>query len=446
MMENIQTPVSPSVWESPSEFREYCAETHPATVADGLKELEAVKQLELFLTLDPKPRAEIFAHLPEEKQIELSELFEKDDLAITLQNMSPDERTDFFHILPEETQSSILPFLAWAEREDIRKLGAHDEGTAGSVMTSNYATLSPDLTVREAIEKLRQEASSKETIYTSYVIDGKRRLMGVVDLTDLILAPSSKTVFDVMQSEPVFASISEDTEEVARKIAKYDLIAIPVVDNNEALVGIITVDDIIDVSEEETTTDFQKMAPVGVIGMSIKDASYWLLFKKRIVWLLALVVANIFSGAGIAYFENTISTAVALVFFLPLLIGSGGNAGTQSSTLMIRAISTGDVKLKDWLKLIFKEVGVALMIGVAMGLAISIIGLLRGGPQIAVVVSMTMVIIVLAGSLIGVSLPFIFTRLKMDPATASGPLIASLADITGIFIYFSIANWYLGIS
>lgn len=187
------------------------------------------------------------------------------------------------------------------------------------------------------------------------------------------------------------------------------------------------------------------MGSVGLMNMSLKDAGVWLLFLKRAPWLLVLVFMNIFSGAGIAYFEDTIEAVVALVFFLPLLIDSGGNAGSQSATLMVRALAIGDVRIRDWFKLAGKEVLVAISIGVAMGIAVSFIGYYRAGSEVAVVVAMTMIIVVLFGSIMGMSMPFILQRFRFDPATASAPLITSVADIAGVLIYFGIATWYLGI-
>jgi magnesium transporter len=209
------------------------------------------------------------------------------------------------------------------------------------------------------------------------------------------------------------------------------------------LIGIVTVDDVLDVAEEEATEDFHRVGSVGPIRTSLRDAAILFLYQRRVGWLLALVFMNIFSGAGIAAFEETIAATVALVFFLPLLIDSGGNAGSQSATLMVRALATGDVKGSDWLRLLARELRVALLLGVTMAVAVSAVAFFRA-PEVVVVVATTMTIIVLVGSLIGMSLPFVLTRFGYDPATASAPLITSLADISGVLIYFSIASWYLG--
>ncbi|WP_305045945.1 magnesium transporter [Geoalkalibacter sp.] len=427
-------------------LRAFCAPLHEADLAAALAEFEPADAAWVLTALDSDQGAWVLSHLGPDDQADIAPLLADEQLARMISHMDADDRVDLVRHLPAERSDRVLHLLAQAEREDIRKLGSYGEGTAGALMTSEYATLSPSLTAREALEKLRLEAPDKETIYYAYVIDGQRRLLGLVSLKDLILARPESRVAEFMHRELITARVDDPQEEVARKLAKYDLIALPVTNGNEALVGIVTFDDAQDVTEAEATTDFHRMGgSVSLEPTSLRDASIGLLVRKRLPWLLVLVVMNVFSGAGIAYFEDTIAAAVALVFFLPLLIDSGGNAGSQSATLMVRALAVGDVRLRDWLQLLGREVFVALVIGLCMGLAVSCIGLFRGGPDIAVVVALTMVVVVLVGSLIGMSLPFLMTRLRLDPATSSAPLVTSLADISGVLIYFSIATWYLGL-
>jgi len=311
------------------------------------------------------------------------------------------------------------------------------------VMTSDYMVLTENMTVEEALAKIRKVAKDRETIYNAYVVHETKRLLGIVSLKDLILFAPSARISEVMFTDVIFARVDEDQEVVANRLSEYDLIALPVVDEHNRMVGIITFDDVMDVRKEEATEDFHKMGSVGLMGVSLKDASIPFLILKRVPWLLVLVFMNIFSGAGIAYFEDTIEAVVALVFFLPLLIDSGGNAGSQASTLMVRALATGEVKIRDWFKLFGKEIFVAIAIGVIMGVAVSLIGFFRAGPEVAVVVSLTMICCVLVGSLLGMSLPFLLQKFNFDPATASAPLITSLADIAGVLMYFSIATWLL---
>lgn len=418
-------------------------EHHPADVASALAELPPERAHALLKEIPPQERAGVFGYLPEALQVELMERSSRAELVRLFVHMPHDERVDLFNQLPPERAEALLPALAHAEREDIRKLAAYAEGTAGAVMTSDYATVRPELTAREAVEHLRAQAPDRETIYQAYVVDEQRRLIGTVSLRELIVAPPSTRVRDLMLEDVIFARVDDAREDAVAQIAKYDLIALPVVNGGDRLVGIVTYDDAMDVLEEEVTEDFQKVGTVSRLVTNVRDAGIWTLYRARIVWLILLVFGNIFSGAGIAYFEETITAYVALVFFLPLLIGSGGNAGSQAATLMVRALATGDVRLGDWGRMIGREVIVAGALGLTMAAAVSVIGLARGGPPIAATVAASMVLIVLVGSTIGMSLPFALSRLKLDPASASAPLVTSIADVAGVVIYLSIATTLL---
>jgi len=234
--------------------------------------------------------------------------------------------------------------------------------------------------------------------------------------------------------------VDKAQEEVARIVARYDLLALPVVDADGRMVGIVTHDDAMDVAESEATEDIHKGMSIGQLEDGVSRVPLWSLYRKRVFWLVLLVFANLFSGAGIAYFEETIAAQVALVFFLPLLIGSGGNAGAQAATLMVRGMATGDVGVKDWSKMLGRELLVAGSLGLTMAIAVAPIGIFRGGEAVAIIVALSMVTIVLFGSLIGMCLPFVLERFKVDPATASAPLVTTLIDATGVLIYFSIAT------
>jgi magnesium transporter len=397
----------------------------------------------VWAMLDLLPLADqagVFGYFARDFQVELAHTAPRAKLARIVTEMHSDERADLFNELSEEQQDALLPALAQAEREDIRRLAGYEEGTAGSIMTSDYALLNETLSAAQAIEKLRHEAPDKETIYRAYVTRPDRRLVGAVRLRDLILAAPRTLVRELMEEDPVCVTVDEDQEEVARKISRYDVLALPVVDADHRMVGIVTHDDAMDVIQEEATEDFHKVGSVGELDTSVRDASIGLLYRKRIAWLVLLVFGNLLSGAGIHFYEDTIASVVALVFFLPLLIGSSGNAGSQAATLMVRALATGDVQLKDWGRMLAREVLIALLLGLTMALAVSGIGWYRGGPGVAVAVALTMVLVVVVGSLIGMLLPFLLSRFKLDPATASAPLVATLADASGVFIYFGVAT------
>ncbi len=457
MNEPLKFPTSPFAPESGEYFddqalRRLCEAEHPADLAAQFSELDLEQAADIFSRLTPDCCADVLVHMDYDDQREIAARLPDDALAKVIEKMSSDDRVDLIQSMPDERGETLLHLLAKKEREDIRRLSSYQEDTAGAIMTSEYATLSPYLTARQAIDKLRLEAPDKETIYYAYVIDSQRRLLGLVSLRKLIMARPNTLIESIMRRDPICANVHDDQEEVARQMAKYDLLAMPVTNGNDSLVGIITFDDVHDVIEEEATEDFHRMGSISqgsgaddLVDIGLKDASAWLLIRKRLPWLLALVFMNIFSGAGIAYYEDTIQATVALVFFLPLLIGSGGNAGAQSATLMVRAMAIGDVIMKDWFRLLGKEVGIALCIGICMAFAVSFIGIFRGGPDVAVIVAVAMVCVVLFGSLLGMSLPFLLTRLNLDPATASAPLVTSIADIGGVVIYFGIATWYLGL-
>ena len=417
------------------------------TAVKGLPSVDLADILEL---LDPTlswrlleclpDRADVFSYFEPEQQVRMAREFPRATLAQLVSEMPADERTDLFKRFDQNQRDILLPALAHAEREDIRRLSAYVEGTAGALMTSDYATLQKEMTVAQAMAYLRDEAPDAETIYQAYVIDDKRRLLGTVSLRDLILADLHKTIEDLMISDVVSADVIDDQEDIAKKIARYDLLALPILDQYRVLVGIVTYDDAMDVASEEVTEDIHKSAGVSTIIGSLKDASIGLLYRKRIFWLVLLVFGNLFSGAGIAHYEDIIAANIVLVFFLPLLVDSGGNAGSQSATLMVRALATGEVVMRDWLQLIGREALVALALGCTMAAAVSILGYIRGDETVALVLALSMVSIVMIGCMIGMSLPFVLSKFNFDPASASAPLITSVCDATGVVIYLFIAS------
>ena len=431
------------------EVREFCSALHPEDLAGLFADFTRDEQLRVIAIVGPTMAAEVFSRLRHDDQREIAAVLPDERLARIIARMPADDRVDLFKTLPPERGEILLGRMARAEREDIRNLSAHAEGTAGSVMTSDYASLSANVTVRQALDQLRREALDKETIYSVYVLDDRRRLVGTVSLRKLIIARPETRVGEIMLFDPPFVRVEDDQEVVAAKLHEYDLLAIPVLDAEDAMAGIITFDDVHDILVQEVTEDFHRMGgvshqePPGISTLNMRDVSFWLMVRKRLPWLLVLVFMNIFSGAGIAYFEDTIAAVVALVFFLPLLIDCGGNAGSQASTLMIRALATGRAQLGDWFHLLGREVLVAAVLGICLGVAVSLIGVFRAGPEVAFVVALTMVCTVLFGSLVGMSLPFLLNRLNMDPATASAPLVTSIADVGGVLIYFSIATYLL---
>ncbi|EKE45712.1 divalent cation transporter [Oceaniovalibus guishaninsula JLT2003] len=413
---------------------------HASDLAAWLETLPRDAALERLARLPLPRRADAFGYLRIATQRDLARLLPAADLAAIVVEMDADDRADLFKALSAGERQRILPMLPPEDRDDIRRLSAHDEGTAGAIMTSDFVTLDPAMTAADAIAALRLSAADAETIYRSYVLDGDGRLVGSVRLHRLILAAEDAPVAAIMESVPVSVGPLTDQEEVARAIARYDILAIPVVETDGRLVGIVTHDDAADALQAETTEDFQRISTVLPFTQSLRDAGIGMLYSRRIVWLALLVFGNLFSGAGIAFFEETILAYVSLVFFLPLLIDSSGNAGSQSATLMVRALATGDVALRDWRALILRELAVAAALGATMAAVVAPLGAWRGGPDIALVVAATMMVVVVIGSLVGMSLPFLLSRLRLDPATASGPLVTTISDAVGVMVYFSVAT------
>ncbi len=410
-----------------------------ADLADIIAQLPIETRQTLVLNLPD--RSYVFSYLSPEIQVELAKVLPRQVLADIIGEMSSDKRADVFKRLDEHQQNALLPALAQAEREDIRLLSSYMEGTAGAIMSSEYATLLPNMSVADAIKMLRSEAADTETIYFAYVLDEARKLLGVISLKQLILAQEDQNINELMVTNVLFAKVDADQDDVAKTIARYDLLALPIVDEQGIMVGIVTHDDAMDVAREEATEDFLKVGAVNATSkLSLKSTPILHLYKNRVFWLVFLVFGSLLSGIGIAHFEDIIAQNIVLVFFLPLLVGSGGNAGSQSSTLMVRALATGDVQFKDWFSLLGRESLVALCLGITMAVAVSFLGFYRGDEYVALVLAISMIGIVLLGCLIGMSLPFILNKFGFDPASASAPLVTSICDATGVLVYLSIAS------
>ena len=432
--------------QRPHDAHASLTQLQPADAAEQLDQLTTLQVIQL-LGLEPLTRrAQVFGYFSLERQVELSRALPRAALATLIAAMSADERADLFNRFDEEQREALLPALAQLERDDLRRLSSYLEGTAGALMTSEYSTLKAGMSASEAIAALRLGAADAETIYQTYVLDDERRLLGTLSLRELILASGDTPVSQLMVQPVISARVNDTQEQVAKKIGRYDLLALPILDRDHRLVGIVTTDDALDVVEQEATEDFHKGASISLKIGNIKNATIGLLYRKRVFWLVLLVFGNLFSGAGIAAFEEIIAANIALVFFLPLLVDSGGNSGSQAATLMVRALATGEVVMRDWLRLLGRECIVALGLGLTMALAVAGLGLMRGGLDIALVVASSMILIVIIGSLIGMSLPFLLSRMRLDPATASAPLITSIADATGVLIYLGIASQVLDLS
>jgi magnesium transporter len=426
-------------------LRAAVAEWPAPELADLLLSLDAHDRVLFFRVLPRELATEVFSHLDPADQDDLLPLLTNEEMRQLLAELSPDDRTHLLEELPAEVTRRLLALLSPEDLREARHLLGYPEESLGRLMTPDYVAVRPDWTAAEALDHLRRNGKDSETINVLYVTDHVGRLTGRIDLRRLILAEPAARCADLMDESVISVHAYADREEAVRLVEKYDLSVLPVVDSAGILLGIVTVDDVIDVAEEEATEDFHGIGAVEPIEKPLRDAPVTLLYNRRIGWLVTLVFVNILSGLVIAFYEETIERVIALVFFLPLLIASSGNAGSQAATLMVRGLATGDVEPRDWARMLAKELAVAAGLGVTMAGAVWLLGLFRSGLEVAAVVAMTMVLVVVVGSLIGLSLPFLLSRLGLDPAVSSTPLITSVADITGVFIYLGIATWYLGI-
>ncbi|MBW6491603.1 MAG: magnesium transporter [Lentimicrobium sp.] len=418
----------------------------PIIVADVIEELSDQDDIILFRLLPREQAKNTFQYLSHDKQEQIIEGLAKNvnKLSGLLNDLDPDDRTAFFEELPGKITNRLIQLLSPEERSIAIRLLGYPEHSIGRLMTPEYVAVKPEFTVGEALKHIREHGRDSETLNLIYVIDDNWKLIDDIRIREIILAHPDQLISDLLDEHFVALNAFDDQEVAIRVFQDQDRIALPVVDSEGLLIGIVTIDDVMDVVEEETTEDFHKFGSFQAAIVNPLKAKIFFLYQKRIVWLIALVFMNIFSGAALSSFENVIQSAVSLIFFLPLLIGSGGNAGAQSATLMIRSLAIGDVEMKDWFHLIGKEFLVSFLLGITMAAGVSLIASFRA-PEYIFIVATTMVIAVMAGSLIGMLLPFIFTKFKLDPAAASAPLITSIADISGVIIYFSIASWYMGL-
>jgi magnesium transporter len=440
--EEIQTLLEKKSW---GKLRAIIIEMPVPDASDLLLTLPKQDRVVLFRLMPREQAGDVFAYLERSDRDNLLEALTDEETRNLLAELSPDERTELFEEMPGEVTQKLLNLLNKEDLKETRLLLGYPEESVGRLMTPDYVAVRSHWTVERVLKHIRKQAEHSETLSTIYVVDDHWKLTDALTLETFVLAEPEQIVEDLMDYQFEFLSAFEDRERAVEVLQRYDVSVLPVVDSAGVLVGIVTFDDVIDVAAEEATEDFHKFAAVTPLQESYLQTNLFEIFRKRIVWLVVLVFMNVFSGAAIASFEETIAVAVALVFFMPLIMGSGGNAGAQASTLVIRALSLGDVKISDWARLLFKDIAVSLLLGIAMGLAVSTLGFIRGGPQVGLTVALTMVCVVLVGSSIGTLLPLALSKLGLDPAAASAPLITSIADISGVIIYFSIANMILGL-
>jgi magnesium transporter len=425
-------------------LRQCVANIEVQDIAALLGDLPKLEQTLFFRILPRQTATDVFGYLSQNAKEELLKTLSDEDALDMVRYLDADDRAAFLDELPAEVVQALTQRLPREKLSEVQLLLGYPAESVGRLMQPDFISIHESWTAGQALDYLRSLHQDTSLLNYLYVIDDENKLTDTLHIRKLALAMPDTAISKLMDRRFIYIHATEDQEKAVNLMQHYDLDALPVVDGDGVMLGMVTVDDILDVAQAETTEDFHKMGSVGVINLNISEASTVLLYRKRIGWLLLLVFVNIFAGLAIATFEDMIAAVVALVFFLPLIIGSSGNAGAQSSTLMVRSLATGDVRMKDWGRLMIKEISVAIALGVTMGVAISFIGYWQGGTALAWVVGLSMIAVVIVGSLMGMSLPFLLSKVNIDPATASAPLITSMADIVGILIYFSIAVVFMG--
>lgn len=431
------------------------------TIKDALQEVPAVDIAELLEELEPEvavvifrllkkvKAADVFSYLSTAKGIELLEIFSREQLSDVMNNLEPDERVALMEELPGDLTQRLFSLMDPEGNKQVRRLLGYPSESVGRLMTTNYVKIKKDWSVEKSFEHIRKFGRTAETVNVIYVVDEEEKLIDDLKITQLIVADSEATISVIMDNNFEALSAFDDQEEAVRMLSKYDRIALPVVDSGGILVGIVTVDDVLDVAEEETTEDMQLMAGMSALSKTYSETSMGDMVNKRIGWLIILFLGQMLTVTAMAGFEDTLAAAAVLALFIPMIISSGGNSGAQAATLIIRAISTDDISMGDWFRVFRKEFMSGLLLGVIIGfLGTIVIGFwmfMRGEPFSlalglqALTVGLSLVGVVLFGNMSGSMLPFIMQKLGFDPAVTSAPFVATLVDATGIFIYFSIA-------
>lgn len=428
---------------------------HPAEMADFVEALDDLDVWRLLGMISQRRAAEIFSHFDLDRQVELASGANRQAMARMLEELAHDDRADLVQRLDPQVVEQILPLVARADREDIRKLTSYAKDTAGALMSSDYATLRPEVTVAQALEQIRAQAPTKETIYYIYVIDEAHRLIGFVSLKDLILAKPTQLVRDVMHEEVISADVNDDQEPVARKIEKYDLLAIPVTNGQRKLVGIITHDDALDVIRQEQQEDLEKLMAIGgrhQVGEYLKTPA-WQHFRKRAYWIVALAALGLVSGIIIHGFEDTLTAMLILALYMPMVADTGGNTGSQSATVVVRALALGEILPRDVLKVLWKEFKISFLLALILGvLSFGKVVFLSHGSEIPVghtlagiggCIALALSLQVITATLIGSLLPLGAAKMKWDPAVVASPALTTVVDITGLLIYFTTAKLLL---
>ncbi|CDF59200.1 magnesium transporter [Thermobrachium celere] len=429
------------------ELRSELIELNEVNIADIIEEVDTSEAVILFRLLPKDLAVDVFAYLSNEAQKNIIDSITDKEIEHIMNEMYFDDMIDFIEEMPAHVVKKILKNTREEERALINQFLNYPENSAGSLMTIEYVDLRKDMTVGEAIKHIKETGIEKETIYTCYVIDSCRKLEGIISLRKLVICDENRKIEDIMNTDVIYVHTHDDQEVVASLFKKYDLIAIPVLDKEERLVGIITIDDIVDVIEQENTEDFQRMAGMEPSDIEYLDASVFTLAKNRIAWLLILMISATFTGRIIQRYEEVLQSVAILAAFIPMLMDTGGNAGSQSSTLVIRGLALEEIKTKDFFKVVFKELKVSFIVGVVLSLInfLRIYYIEKINFKVSLTVTITLFITIMLAKIVGGVLPIIARKLKLDPAIMASPLITTIVDAVALIVYFTCATMILGI-
>ena len=428
-------------------LRQFLEEMNDADIALLMEELNPEDMLRVYRILPKDLAADVFSYLEVENQQAVITSMSDKEAAGVIDNLMADDAVDFLEEMPANVVEKLLENANPDTRQAINQLLRYPEDSAGSIMTVEYVSLKESLTVEQAIQKIRTVGLDRETINICYVLDAQRRLVGTVALRYLLLSRNEEIIGDIMHENVISVHTLMDQEQVAAQFKKYDFTAMPVVDNENRMVGIITVDDIVDILEEETTEDMEKMAAIVPSDKPYMKTSVWETFKKRIPWLLLLMVSATFTGAIISSFEEALSVYAALIAFIPMLMDTGGNAGGQASVTVIRGLSLGEIEYRDVPRVVWKEIRVAVLCGFTLSAAnfAKLMLFDRVGLYVSLTVCVTLVVAVLMAMLVGCLLPVAAKRMGFDPAVMASPFITTIVDALSLMVYFKAATMILGI-
>jgi len=437
------------------QMQEFCPSLHPARTAEFLEGLNASEIWQLLQHTDTPNRAEIFSYFEIDTQTELLEFAPRDEASELVEALPADDRVDVLQVMDANAAEEIIKLLSSEERRDVLRLRAFPEGLCGAEMTSDFVRLHEKMTVNEAIAEIGRQVDTHETVYYLYVLDEGDHLVGLVSAKHLLAAVGKGEIYmsDIMNRDLITVKAMDHIERAIEIVSKYDFLAIPVVDDEHRILGIITHDDVIDLTHEEATRDAHMMAAISPLEEAYLEVPFFTIWKKRVLWLLCLFIGGSFTFSALSHYHEALEGFLFLALFIPLCIATGGNSGSQAATLITRSLALGDIKLRDWFRVLRHEILMGLALGVVLGTIGCILAYFTPAEllqdknvsywQLALVIGQVVMMICLFGTVIGAMLPLLFQRIGVDPAMASSPFVATFVDVTGIIIFFSIAKLWI---